>query len=507
MKDKIIFWNHTDFIQLGLAKHLQSNHDCNLYAIIDVTDKPKNFFKEQNIVKFEKVWYYHDYIDKSKDKPDLSYLSSFEDKYQIDLWQLAYNERIFFRYNDYYKFSNNEILSILEQECRLFEGILDEVKPDFLLTPMTTFHHNHLFYKMCKSSGVKVLMFIPTRLSQRVMISDDPTKFDILSKQVNHVQERTAEELLNYFHNQTTSRDTKEVTSKFLTSKAKLLEAALEFLFTSKNTNIKTHYTYYGRTKFKVLTNSIMDLLRKKYRGYFINKNLLREPLNESYILYPLHTEPERSLLLAAPFYTDQLKVIRDIAASLPIGYKLYVKEHPAQLVREWRKISFYKEVMKIPNVRLLHPAASTENLLKKCSLVITIGGTIGFESAFYEKPTISFIETIYSKLESVHTLKGMEELPKSIRTWLQKRVNSKDLSKFIDYLEHNSFVFPWIKLDMEIHNRFFHGGFLIDTTIEIPKMISFLEENSSIFNEFALEHIKRIKQYKELQNMSSTKL
>lgn len=54
MKDKIIFWNHTDFIQLGLAKSLLDKHDCELYAIMDVADTPKKFFKEQQIVKFEK---------------------------------------------------------------------------------------------------------------------------------------------------------------------------------------------------------------------------------------------------------------------------------------------------------------------------------------------------------------------------------------------------------------------------------------------------------------------
>ena len=39
---------------------------------------------------------------------------------------IAYSERSFYKFNDYYKFSGDEILSILEQECRLFEKVLDE---------------------------------------------------------------------------------------------------------------------------------------------------------------------------------------------------------------------------------------------------------------------------------------------------------------------------------------------------------------------------------------------
>ena len=32
----------------------------------------------------------------------------------------------------YYNFSENEILSILEQQCKLFEKIIETIKPDFV---------------------------------------------------------------------------------------------------------------------------------------------------------------------------------------------------------------------------------------------------------------------------------------------------------------------------------------------------------------------------------------
>ena len=78
---------------------------------------------------------------------------------------------------------------------------------------------------------------------------------------------------------------------------------------------------------------------------------------NEKFIYYPLHIEQERSLLIAAPYYTNQIEIIRSIAKSLPIDYKLYVKEHPSQANRNWRDISDYKEIINIPNVRLIHPS------------------------------------------------------------------------------------------------------------------------------------------------------
>ena len=53
--------------------------------------------------------------------------------------------------------------------------------------------------------------------------------------------------------------------------------------------------------------------------------------------------------------------------------------------------------------------------------MVITVGGTAGFEAAFHEKPTITFVDTLYSSLKSVKILNDMNELPQLI----QKQLNA----------------------------------------------------------------------------------
>ena len=98
-------------------------------------------FLSQKIVNFEKTWFFHDHIKKSIEKPDLEYLANFEKKYHINLWKLAINERHFYKFNRFYKFTTNEILKFLEQECKLFEYILDGIKPDYFLTNEPSFHH------------------------------------------------------------------------------------------------------------------------------------------------------------------------------------------------------------------------------------------------------------------------------------------------------------------------------------------------------------------------------
>lgn len=199
MKDKILFWLDANLIHYGIAYALQKQYDCDFYAIFSITNKPKKFFQEQDFVKFKKTWFYFDHVKKSTKTPDSDYLSSFEKKYKINLWLLAYGERIFYRFNDFYKFSTNEILSILEQECRLFENILDEINPDFLIMRAADFHHPQLLYEVCKAKGIKILLLGTPRFARRVIISSLPHKVDNLTSKPDYqVNNRTFEECMTF---------------------------------------------------------------------------------------------------------------------------------------------------------------------------------------------------------------------------------------------------------------------------------------------------------------------
>ena len=153
----------------------------------------------------------------------------------------------------------------------------------------------------------------------------------------------------------------KNLQNNFLNSKILRIKAALDFMIFYNNSNVKTHYTYFGRNKFKVLLNEIRSSINKRSRRKFIDKTFLKEiPQNESFVYFPLQVDQERNLLIAAPYLTEQLEVIRHIVKSLPVNYKLYVKEHLAQELRNWRDISEYEEILKIPNVRMFHPTLSS---------------------------------------------------------------------------------------------------------------------------------------------------
>ena len=492
MNSKIIFWMNDALALVGLPKTLQEKHNFDIYAILDVTDKQKKFFQKQELIKFSKIWFFHDYISKATKKPDTKYLKLIEKKHKIDLSLLASNERFFNKWNKYYKFSSDEKLLILEQECKLFEKILDEVQPDFLIIAQTTLHHNHLFYEICKARGIKVLMIRSSFFVGKHIISSEFDSID--NTQINgKFHFNSLVDMQNYLKKYDSTNKVKLELENLLASKTDFLKAILKFLVSS-NTNVKTHYTYYGRSKFAVLKGTIFSIIKKRFRESFINKNLIRDIKNKKSLIYfPLQIEPERSLLIQAPNYTNQIEVITNIVKSLPAGYELYVKEHPANVFREWRSVDDYKKIMKLPNVKLIHPSVKSEDLIIKSSLVITISSTSGLEAAFHNKPSIIFADLDYSILPSVHKIKDIDELPYAIKTSLKKEVKSSDLSYYINLIEENSFELDFDSIDSDFDSNFHYGGFLADAEIPIEKMRLFLERHSADFDKIAAECLKKI--------------
>ena len=289
---------------------------------------------------------------------------------------------------------------------------------------------------------------------------------------------------------------TKSYNKEWHTSNRKGVNAVTEFLFNSNNKNTKTHFTYFGRSKSAVLLDSIKQVLQKRSRTSFLNKNLPTSiDHSEKFIYFPLGVDEEHSLLITAPYYTNQIETIRHVAKSIPINYKLYVKEHPSSITRNWKSISDYKEIMDIPNVRLLHPFTSKEEIFEKCSLVISVVGSSCLEATFHGKPSILFGKVYYSILPSVHRVETLNKLPEIIRSSLQETVNLHDVEKFLAIFKKNSFDFNVFEYYINEANTFFYNGNLVDVEITEPQMKSFIEENAEKFSVLVDENIKKLKQ------------
>ncbi|HET8793848.1 MAG TPA: hypothetical protein VFM31_08640, partial [Nitrososphaeraceae archaeon] len=368
-KPNILFSLDGFLFHFCLAYYLQSHLDANFYGLIDINSKPKKFFESQTLVQFQKIWFFHDHIKKTRQEPDLDYLSNFENTYKIDLWKHAINERFFYLHNRFYKFKKQEILSILEQELKLFESILDEIQPDYFLTYIPVFHNQKLLQELCRSRGIKVLAAYLTGVKNKMILAEDGATFDLNRDSIGkHSIEQKLDKQTTYdslFSNFLTGRNT-SISNKLLALK--------DYLLTSDSSLINSNFMYYGRTKFKVVKDALNLELKRKRNFHFLQKHSTTSPdLNVPFVYFPMNVVEEYNLLHYAPFYTDQIEVIRHIAKSIPVDYTLYVKEHRGARIRGWNSIDYYKEILDIPNVKLIHPNADNDVLMQHSKLVATL--------------------------------------------------------------------------------------------------------------------------------------
>ena len=502
MSNRVFFWLDADVTDFCISYYLQKISDAEFYAIIDITNMPKKFFQEQKLVQFKKIWFYHAFMNQ-KIKSDTNYLKSFEEKYDIDLWKLAKNDRIFiYNYNPYHKFSKQEISEIMEKECKLFEEVLGQVKPDFLITTETALRPQHLFYLLCKKMGIKVLMLNLANWGNYCYISENYHRIDNFENILK--KKKSLPTTFNELQNRLESKILSKKLTKFYGSQRKSqfvrMKAAFQLLILSHNSNEKTHYTYYGREKLKVLFKEIQYSLKRWYREKYIDKNFLRQiPNNLSFIFLPLQQEPERSLLISAPDYINQIKTVEYVSKCIPENYLLFVKEHPTQGPgRGWRKISDYQAMQNNPKVKLIHPSVPANEIVAKSKLVISVSGTLALESAFFNKPSITFADNDYTLIPSISRLKSKNELRELIEDSLEKKVEPNYVGKYFDILEENSFVFDYLGFQVSYLKHFYFDGNLADVEIDESEMLKFLLEHEKSFSVLIERFKQKINDYEK---------
>ena len=359
--------------------------------------------------------------------------------------------------------------------------------------------HNHIFYEICKARGIKIIIPLSSRIgidkkatphTSRIYLGDqlDP-RFPLPShKTSKNYNDPTITQQNNSITDKNFSHSVQNSTSNYS-------KAGIKYLSTNDE-NVKTHYTYFGRSKIKVIFERLRYELQKKHRENFMNRNLKRK-IDErcNFVYFPLHQEMERILLIGAPFFMNQFEVIKNIAGSLPIGYKLCVKDHLVMNVRGWRSVNEMKKIMDLRNVVLLHPFTNSSEIIKKSKLVISIAGSSSIEAAFYNKPSISFEDVGMFKISSLTMLKSIKDLPKVIRNSLKQKVDENEIELYKKAVYDNTFEFRFYDI-MEVINDFLNiGGYYANIEIQDKKMSSLFEKFKPEMTFFALKHIEKMKQ------------
>lgn len=116
-------------------------------------------------------------------------------------------------------------------------------------------------------------------------------------------------------------------------------------------------------------------------------------PDNEKFVFFPLHVPDDAQLTVRASV-VEQESLITQISKSLPYGYKLYVKGHPAFI--GGYSLDMLRRLSSLPNVRIVDPFIHAHTLLRKASAVAVINSTTGFEGLIFGLPVVTMGPTYF---------------------------------------------------------------------------------------------------------------
>ena len=370
--------------------------------ILQYLRKKKGFFFKEHS-NFEKI--------------DFKYLEYFEKNIAIkNIWKMISADRIYGRsyINDVHGYESNytnknssKILIDFVEVAKGIEKVFKTYKPNAVFVPnglsnidVTIMESLSKFYK------VKFLTPETFRYKNFFYFNDN-LENETLQIKKNYLKVKKKfknNEKINKIFNKLTSKknyvsaDAKE-TKRILEiiNKKKIFETILGIKFYS----ILKHSYFFVLFSFGIKINHLKllqkyDLFSSIFNEIQLKKNLkflsnLHYPsLKNKYVYYPLHLNPETSTLLKGNDYMNQAFLVELISKNIPSNCKLYVKEHPAMLNSHPRKISFYKRIMKLPNVVLINPNLDSRTVISKAKAVIIVDGSSGLEAILSKIPLVT---------------------------------------------------------------------------------------------------------------------
>ena len=367
-----------------------------------------------------------------------------------------------------------EALPELERRYHLLlvycKWLLQTTKPNvivFRIVPNLPPVH-FILYHFARAKGVKTILFCDTWVSRRVLAMTDYAA-GVPELQASREQETT-----------TSLADLSTDLQEYYTTHCQDIKAGVpEYM-----PNILRNYNFRGRVRASGRTlKKVWDLklFGKMWRTLWGNmvfwfrshlnrelprsyRQLVSEPdYSKPFIYFPLHLQPEFSTNPLGGYFRDQLLALEILAASLPAGWEIYVKEHPAQWLlvgtrhHPYRPKDYYHTIARLPAVRLIPTTADSFKLIRQAMATATISGTAGWEAILRGKPALVFGHAWYQAAPGVFKITDPESCRAALAQIKQGgRPDQPAVLDFLKRLDENSFA-GCLDLSYRVNSKYFN--------------------------------------------------
>lgn len=331
------------------------------------------------------------------------------------------------------RFTDEQLLSILQTALEEVEKLFDALQPDVLVSFICVTMLDYLAYLFARARGVRVLNLRPTRVGDRVTASstlNDPSpEFSARYAQLmSGAESPNEEEARAHIARVRQQHGRYEGVIRPSDKPALRLNAQKRSMLSRIGTAARGYLAF--RRSIAAADNHVPDPLRSWLFAGIVNpwrarrtKAALQSQYAQAaalggvrYAFFPLHTEPEVSLLVYGRPFVNQIEVIRWLAMALPADMLLVVKEHPWMVGKRSR--GAYEKMLNIPRVRLADPKLEARTLILQSELVAVVTGSVALEAAMLGRPVITLGDCPYNLLphSMLRRCEDLRELPAILR-------------------------------------------------------------------------------------------
>lgn len=142
----------------------------------------------------------------------------------------------------------------------------------------------------------------------------------------------------------------------------------------------------------------------------------LYEPLGDAprpFVYFPLHVTDDYKIKRVIPHCVDQAALIELVAAFLPEGMDLVVKEHPMSIGRN--PLGLLKRLAAVENIRLVEPYTSSHDLIRRSEAIAVISSTVGLEALLHGRPVLTMGQPFYSGYGVTLDVDSFREVPDAV--------------------------------------------------------------------------------------------
>lgn len=319
------------------------------------------------------------------------------------------------------KFSGREILAYYGQTLTIYEEYFDNFqinKIDSAIIFDSTPHMpwDIVLYALAKHRGITTIIPKTTNLAHTIQFTHDiddqlPISFnsneEFLRPVTLEMEEKFSPDLV-HLQTRVKKLQTKPAWKHSLYRFFLILKLLKIFALNSREPS-------YFRMKKVPLIRIILEFYRNtiKSRKTMIQRSVRNPNLDEPYVFFALHAQPERTTDPEAGIYSNQFIAIQKLRTLIPEKWKIYVKEHPVQYdIRylhlkqlRFRNPEFYKNIEKIQNTQIVSDRMSSEILLQNAKAVATGTGSIAWEAILHGRQVITFGNTWLTPHENCRSI------------------------------------------------------------------------------------------------------